>query len=147
MGIFDGINNAPTWEKGRKLPDGSDNLIRIERCLLQKSQQQKGADIFIVEFVVEESNKAEVGGRYSWTQFMTDQNVAFPALKGFVLAIFGVNKERDPIQYAAVEKQVDTVLEAAVSAGYLNGQKVRVQANQKRTGNNRDFLAHSFRAV
>lgn len=147
MGIFDGVNTAPVFDKGRKLPDGSDSLVRIDKVVMVKSQQRKGIDMYIVEYIVEESNKAEVGGRYSWVQYMNDQNVAFPALKQFVLAVFGCVKERNPAHYVDVEGKIDQILEASISAGYLNGQKVRVTTMQKRTKENRDFLAHNFRAA
>jgi hypothetical protein len=145
MGIFDGINEAPVFEKGRKLPDGSDSLVVIDKCQLIRSQQKKGSDVFVCEYTVEESNKAEIGGRYSWTQFMNDQNVAFPALKQFVLAIFGCDLQKDQIQYREVEGRTNEILTAAVTRDYLKGQKVRVSVHNKRTQNDRDFLAHNFR--
>lgn len=147
MGIFDGINTAPTFEKGKKLPDGGDSLVRIDKVQVIKSQEKKGVDIFVVEYIVEESNKAEIGGRYSWTQYMDDQNVAWPAIKQFVLAVFSANKERDPQHYREIENRVDQICEAACSSGYLNGQKVRVTTHSKKTKANRDFLAHNFRAA
>lgn len=147
MALFDGINEAPVFEGGRKLPDGSDSLVRIDKCLIVKSQQQKGTDIFVCEYIVEETNNAEVGGRYSWTQNMSDQNVAWPALKQFVLAIFGVSEQKDPIAFRDVSAKTQTILTVAVSNDYLKGQKVRVSTNQKTTKANRPFLAHNFRAV
>lgn len=147
MGIFDGINEAPVFSKGQKLPDGSDSLVVIDKCELIKSQQRKGVDIFVVEYIVESSNTAVVGSRYSWTQYMNDQNVAFPALKQFVLAVFGANKEKDPIGYRDIEGKTDAILTAAVSNDYLKGQKVRVAVHGKKTKENRDFLAHNFRPV
>jgi hypothetical protein len=144
MGIFDGLKEAKVFENGRKLPPG-EHVILIDKCLTNRSARY-GSDQYIVEFLVQESTTAEVGGRYSWVQSSRDLNSAQGAIKQFVLAVFKADKDKDPAHYAQVEAQCEAAAVASVGADQIfKGMKARVTNDIIKTKNGHDFNRHNWR--
>lgn len=97
MSLFDGIENSdPQGEKFAYLEPGAYTL-EIQR--VQELNTRKGP-AFVAEFRVLSSNNTahKVGDAVSWYQKMVDKDIAFPAIKAFLLAALGCSREElDPV--------------------------------------------------
>lgn len=142
MGIFDNLREAKTYEDGEKGPEG-DHVIRIKRCL-EKMSGQMGCPLFIVEYEIVESKTAPVGKQYGWPQNFKDFNVGKSALKQFVLAVLGADKDRDAAHYVQCEAQCEAAGQASVSQGLFNDRLVRVNIREIKTKAGHPFKKHTF---
>lgn len=130
-----------------KLRSGFSGVVEIKRTEVKRTRN--AGDKMFVEFDVVESNMPQVhpqGQRCSWGQGLLDMNVAGGALKTFVAAAAGVAMDNDQ-GLAALAPHMDGLLNEAVSQPDTNrlvGRKLRVETNQIKTGNNRDFIVHNW---
>jgi hypothetical protein len=143
MGIFDNLKEAKVFENGRKLPPG-DHVVTIDKILMSKSARF-GGDQYIVEFLVNQTTSAEIGGRYSWVQSSRDLNSAQGAIKQFVLAVLKADKDKAPEHYAQVVEQCEALAVASCGNDQIfKGQKVRVSNQIVKTKSNYDFNRHNW---
>lgn len=107
MGIFDGIEKAEIWVRGKYLTPGFSGDLKIKRTLAKSSQ--KSGVLFTVEFEVVSNESTPrtttwsdgstktfnakedhpIGSKVTWQQKMSDRTVALPAVAGFVAAVSG----------------------------------------------------------
>jgi hypothetical protein len=121
MGAFGGLKGAKTSEAGQYLGEG-DFKLRVLRCLVTG----RSGPVFIAECEVVENatgkknEKGEiidpVGSKRSWAQKLTDKDIGFGALKGFLYACSGLSPS-DPSQAAQIkefDEEIETVADATV---------------------------------
>lgn len=172
MGLFDGINEAELFERGKYLSGKCEacggkgvtdegkicaacvglghfrGVLQVKRTLA-KETLRSGVG-FIVEFVVVESNMLgahPLGSKCTWFQKMSDRTVAFPAIKAWAAAVAGyASHERD-----AIEADVAPHLQASLAHATDNpadndfvGCRVGVEATQIMTRNDREFTRHEW---
>lgn len=155
MGLFDGIENAEIFERGKFLPPGFAGVLEVKRTL-SKDSLKSGVG-FIVEFAVaqvdrpgqpdHELSPVVLGEKRTWWQGMTDQTVAFPACLEFMAALSGYQRhEKDAIE-AGVKPHVRETLNHAVKnpdENDLIGCQVRLETSHKITKKGSDFTVHTW---
>lgn len=147
MGIFEGLRNAPVFERGAFLGVGVYDLT-IERCLVKATR--KSGDAFIVEFNITKSEGPganPVGSKASWFQKLADKNIAFGAIKEFLYAALGYDYAKDKEKIAAeVDPKIEELMSEAVAPekNALKGVRVRCQVNMKKTQKGADFSMHTW---
>jgi hypothetical protein len=133
MGMFGGLSEAKTSQTGQYLAEG-EFVLEVQKCLVTG----RGKTFFIAECVVIENSNGKkndkgelldpVGAKRSWMQDLTDKDVGFGALKGFIQACVGLDL-KDPANAEAIKKldgEIEQIAEAAISAEQvLKGRKVR----------------------
>lgn len=139
MPSFQGLGNAPIFERGNPLDPGTFDL-QIER-IIAKRTNQKG-DALIAEFVILNNYghpKHRIGDKVSWFQKLIDPNIAFPAIKAFLVAALGkdIRTQKDEID-AVISPNLERILQEAIAAGLtpgagLNGSRIHVVTFQKLT--------------
>lgn len=110
MSIFEGLNNAPTFERGQYMNPGIYD-VRINRVLAKNTQSSGLATIVEMEIVNSTSrpqddpkglgrtwNPTPVGVHGTWFQGMTNKNVALPAIKSFVYAVLGLRSNDSRVE-------------------------------------------------
>lgn len=141
MGLFDGLQEAETFERGAFLQPGYHSL-QLVRCLA-KNTRKSGVG-FIAEFeVLASTNPNHVpGSKATWFQKMLDKNVAFPALKSFLIGVLGLRSD-DP---ALADVRFPDLAEWATShANPLGGMVVSCNATMIKTvAKNEDFTRCDF---
>ncbi len=155
MGLFDGIGNAETFERGKFFPPGFRGVVRVERTIAKESV--KSGLGFIAECrIIEverpgveghEKSPVVVGEKRTWWQGMTDKTVAFPALKSWAAAMAGYSLDmKDEIE-ADVAPHLEALMQHATdnpADNDLVGQWVRVETEMVKTRNDRDFTRHMW---
>lgn len=147
---FQGVGQAQVSNRPPKLKGGFIGTVEIKRTEVKRTRN--AGDKMFVEFDIIESNMPQVhpqGQRCSWGQSLLDTNVSGGALKVFVAAVAGIALDNEP-QLKALEPHMDTILNEAVSqpeSNRLVGRRVRVETNQIKTQNNRDFTVHNWYPV
>lgn len=148
MGFFDGLSQAPVYEKGQFFEPG-DYKLDIQKVIPAKSTRK--GDMFIVEFVVLESNNPNVppGSRRTWMQKLLDKQIAFPAIVEFVIAASGVSTD-DKETVAKVRGVIEDVMNqcnASNDDNPLTGRQVYLNAFQRKTLKGTDFTVHNWKPV
>lgn len=166
MGLFDGINEAELFERGRYLPPGFRGVLEVKRTIA-KETVRSGIG-FIVEFEVVRVDRpgqgyndgdaannvprhelAPVvrGEKRTWFQKMTDLNVAFPAIKAWAAAIAGYEMH----EKEAIDAEVAPELEGAMNRATENpsdndfvGCLVKLETEATKTGKGLDFTHHNW---
>lgn len=149
MGLFDGINEAEIFERGRFLPDNFRGVLEVKRTIA-KETIRSGIG-FIVEFEVIETNmpdQSPVGSKATWFQKMSDKTVAFPAIKAWAAACAGYEiHQKDDIEQEIAPHLADVLTHATDNPADNDfvGCLVRVETEQIKTRNDRDFTRHNWR--
>lgn len=148
MSIFNGIENAEIFERGKYLAGGFNGVVECQRTLTKETI--KSGIGFIVEFKIIETNLPEehaVGSRATWFQKMGDKTVAFPAVKAWASAMAGYH----PHQKQEIENEVAPHLSETLAAATENetdnvftGVAVRVSTETVITRNGREFTRHQW---
>jgi len=145
MGLFEGIEDAEIFERGKFLPAGFVGVLEVKRTLAKDSI--KSGMGFIVEFEVIASNREDVpvGSKATWWQGMKDRTVAFPAIKEFVAVLSGFERHQKDEINAEVSPVLAQLLDHATEnpdSNDLIGQRIQCETANKRTRNDRDFTLH-----
>lgn len=136
---FPGLNNAPVFEKGNPLKPGTFDLEITQ--VVSKKTQKKG-DALIVEFVILNSYghpEHKAGDKVSWFQKLVDTNIAYPAIKAFLIATLGYDYRNQKAEVdAKIAPNLEGILTEAIAAGNtkqkgLNGFRVHVSTFHKET--------------
>lgn len=144
---FQGVGQAQVSNRPPKLKSGFLGVVEIKRTEVKRTRN--AGDKMFVEFDVVESNMPQVhplGQRCSWGQSLLDTNVSGGALKVFVAAVAGIAMDNE-VALKQLEPHMDGLLNEAVAqpeSNRLVGRKVRVETNQIKTQNNRDFVVHNW---
>jgi len=155
MGLFDGIDQAEVFERGRYLPPEFRGVLEVKRTI---SKETKRSGIgFIVEFEVvsvERSGKPDhelspviVGQKRTWFQKMSDKTVAFPAVLAWAAGVAGYEAH----DKAKIEEEVASGLGDILNHATDNpadndfvGALVAVETSQITTRNDREFTRHDW---
>lgn len=156
MGLFDGINEAELFERGRYLPPGFRGVLEVKRTIA-KETVRSGIG-FIVEFEVVRVDRPGLEGhdlapvfqgeKRTWFQKMGDKTVAFPSIKAWAAAMSGyASHEKE-----AIENEVAPHLEGVLTHATDNpadndfvGCRVEVETiahKTKKSGS--DFTIHNW---
>jgi hypothetical protein len=148
MGLFDNIGDAEIFERGKYLNGGFRGVLEVKRTIAKETI--KSGIGFIVEFAIVETNMPDphpVGSKATWFQKMSDKTVAFPSIKAFAAAVAGYESH----QTAEIDDEVSPHLQALLQHATDNpadndlvGQLVRVETEQVKTRNDRDFTRHTW---
>lgn len=152
-GTFDGIGNTELYEKGVYLTPGGAYELEVQTMLLKKTR--KSGLGFIVEFKIlavegeEAETKHAIGSKATWFQGMDDTDVAFPAIKEFMLALLNIDR-KDEEAYSEFNDSLAQLLReltAPVEAGEehaMKGERIHCDTYSKLTKKNQDFTVHMW---
>lgn len=149
---------SPVFNKGNYLKPGGQFRLRITNSFGKKTQQI--GFVFIVEFEILESSldSQKAGSKGSWMQKLSDENIAFPAIKEFLIALLGIDmsdeEEMDEfndsceelMENAGDDRWENMNAEKLESKGHpLLGNTIKVETYTKKTkANNTDFTVHDW---
>lgn len=155
MGLFDGIEKAEIFERGRYLPPGFKGTVEVKRTLAKNSRQSGTG--FIVELTVvdveqegdadHELSPVRLGEKRTWWQGLTNQDVALPAIKEFMAVLAGYERHEKDAIARDVSPTLKSVLDYAIEHpddNDLVGCKIRVETQHKTTKQGRDFTLHNW---
>jgi hypothetical protein len=166
MGLFDGIDKAEVFERGRFFPPGFRGVVRVKRTI---SKETRASGIgFIVEFEVvrvdypgkgynpgdadnnvtkHELSPVLVGEKRTWFQKMSDKDVAFPAVLAWAAGLAGyASHEKDAIE-SCVAPGLGKDLNHATDNPAENGFTdlcVALATSDKKTKKGNDFTVHEW---
>lgn len=147
------LKNAEVFGRGQYLKPGK---FRLKLNKMYTIATRKKGNALIVEFEVLESSTEQipVGGVRNWYQGLADQDVAFPAIKEFLIELFGID-QTDESQVAMFEDGLDELMEECADDIWktkkpeehpLHGKTIAVECYMKETNNGRDFTVHNWEA-
>jgi hypothetical protein len=147
MGLWSGVNDADVFERGKYMKDGFIGKVRIKRTLAKETRKVGLA--FIVELEIVTSNMEEhpVGSKGTWFQKMTDKAVAFPAVKGFVTALFGYQPHQKEEIDADVAPNLEAILDHACQSeddNHLTNMIVNLECVKIQTQKGFDFTRYDW---
>ena len=156
MGLYDGINSAELFERGRYLPGGFRGKLRVLRTMT-KETRAKGPG-FIVEFEVIESNLAAPeqfppGAKCTWFVKLANKDTAFPAIKAFVAALCGFQVHQKQEIETNVSPRLQQIVETATAnpdrpgVNPLLGIAVGLETVMVQTKAGGDFTRHDWSPV
>ena len=146
MGLFDGIGNASMSAGGVYFLVGL-YRVEIERVLTKRSR--KGADLFIVETTILESNNSDRPEGISCSWIVNRSNdAALGNIKKFLAATQGLDPA-DPDNEDQINEEVTAdVVEFAVSdENPLEGIVLDLEATNIKTRAGGDFTLHTWSPV
>ena len=149
------IGKAKVWGKqGRYFPPGGEFKLKVLRTYTIRTRNK--GDAFIADFEVLESDHddVEVGKVYNWYQGMQDEDIAFSSIKGFMLALLGIDDE-DEEEMEEFDEKLPKLMEEAGSDHWntqkaepedhpLHGQTVALSTSHKTTKDDKDFTVHDW---
>lgn len=146
---FDGIENAEVFETGNYFPPDGKFKCSLIRILVKKTQRSGPA--FIAELKIEESNLEEVksGTTRTFYQGLSDTNVAYPTILGFMSALLGVDS-KDKEEFSEFKSNIKEILneagnfEGEAEDHPLYGETVEVETYNKVTQKGSDFTVHKW---
>lgn len=149
--IWDGIEDAEIYERGRFMQPGFVGVICIKKTLTKMTR--KSGMAFIVEFEIVESNMPDpktghpVGSKATWFQKLQDKSVAFPAIKEWVAACTGYHRHQKEEIERDVEPHLRSLVEEATNNPDDNpfiGVLLKLETIATVTKNERDFTRYNF---
>jgi len=145
MNTFRGLADVEVSGTGNYLSAGGTYLLEIRAT--EYITTRKSGDAFIVEFVVLESTheKHRVGSRATWFQSLRDKAVAFPSIKRFMCALFGVDTDGSTEESKSFLSQLEPLLTTACdNKAMLRGFKIRCETVGVTTQKGLDFTRHDW---
>jgi hypothetical protein len=139
MGLFAGLKDAKTWDRGTFLKPGVYTL-RVKKAIFKHTR--KNIDAYILECKIESAKGPDAsaqGTTASWFQSLGDPDIGYSSLKKFAADILGM----DPKNPEFVE-QVEGFLEATVNDGAINGMLLPCEVTIIKTKKNTDFSLHAW---
>lgn len=148
------IGEAEVFGKaGSYLPPDGDFKLKVIKAFTKKTR--KSGDVFIVDFTVIESTHPEVavGAKRNWFQSLEDRDVAFPAIKDFMLRLFNVTKKKDTPEYKEFSNNLDALMEEVGDEDWeekdaaehpLHGTTLGVETYNKVTKKGNDYTVHNW---
>lgn len=138
--------------QGNYFPPDFKGKLKVDKIFTYNTRNKGSA--FIVDFTVLTSNmeKVAVGSTHNWFQKMQDEDVAFRAIKEFMLRLLGVD-ESDEEEMEEFSKSLPDMLDEVADEQWrqkaaeehpLNGNTIALETWHKETNNNRDFTVHKW---
>lgn len=146
---FRGVGQAQITNRPPKFKNRFVGEVEIVRLEVQKTRH---GDKFFAGVKILSSNMTDVhpvGQICSWGQKLIDENIAYPALKVFLAAFAGIPL-KDEEKLAQLEAHMDALLTEAVANPENNrlvGRRARLETEEIKTGENRDFMRHNWYPV
>lgn len=150
MGIWDGIENAESYDRGNYLAPGFVGVCEVVKTLVK--QTRAAGPAFIVELRIVESNldRHPVGSKVSWFQKLTDKAVAFPSVAEWAAATAGLDPTDREMVKQEIMPELRELMEHATDNPSNNsfvGQLVKIETVHVLTKTGRDFTRHTFSPV
>lgn len=137
-------------------PDGEFRLRAVKSF---SKETRKSGDAFIVDFEVLESDHddVKVGQTYNWYQSTQDPDVAFPAIKQFVMTLFCVDED-DADMMEQFEEGLEDLMDEAGDSKWekstvdatehpFNGRQILLTTYSKITQKNgKEFTVHLWKS-
>lgn len=144
------IKDAQVYGRGNYLKPGNYKL-RLLKMFTITTRKKK--DALIVDFEVLESDNPDIkeGGTRNWFQDLSDEDIAFPAIKDMMLRLFGFEDGDDGIE--EFEDQLDDLMEVCADDKWkneedeehpLHGKTIAVECFMKETRSGKDFTVHNW---
>lgn len=143
------IKDAQVFGRGQYLKPGNYKLRVLKMFTIRT---RKKGDAFIVDFEVIESDNPEikVGSTRNWYQGLGDEDIAFPAIKEFMLRLFGFEEDEGDEEF---EDSLDELLETCADDKWkneededhpLHGKTIAVECYMKETQKGNPFTVHNW---
>jgi len=145
------IGSAQVFGRGQYLKEGNYKL-RLLKMFTIKTRKKKNA--LIVDFEVLESDNPAIkeGGTRNWFQDLSDEDIAFPEIKKFMLKLFGFQDNDDGVE--EFEDKLEDLLEVCADDKWkdeddedhpLHGRTIDVECWMKETRGGKDFTVHDWK--
>jgi hypothetical protein len=148
------LKNAEVFGRGIYLLPGNYKLRLLKMFTIET--RDKGAALIVDFEVVESDNdRIPVGATKNWYQGLQDKDIAFPAVKDFLLALFGIDMSDDEAVEEFEEGLEDLMEESSDDAWKnkeaedhpLHGKTIAVECfNKKTKKSGADFTVHNWQA-
>lgn len=145
------VGKAEIFERGSYLDKGNYKLTLL-KCYTMTTRKKK--DVFIAELKVEESSNDEipVGSKRSWYQDLSDEDIAFPAIKEFFMYLMQIDRsDKEAMQEFSdgLEELLDEVTDEdwknkSEEDHPLHGTPIAVECYMKETQKGNDFTVHDW---
>lgn len=147
--LWEGLEDAPTFERGQFFSPGFQGLVKILRCMVKPTR--KSGIQFLAEVEVLQTNRAEdpVGCQRVWFQGMQNRAVALPAIKAFQYAVLGLDgQDKDDAQKCAAVSAASKSLQnyACSEANGLQGFPVNLATLPHTKQDGGPFTLHNWDA-
>jgi len=117
-------------------------------------ETRKSGHALVSEFSVEESSTDEIpeGSKRNWYQSLSDKDIAFPAVKEFMLSLLNVNQE-DEDEMEEFDSKLDSRLEKYSDSKWQNldakkhplyGRLINCECYVKETKKGGEFTVHDW---
>lgn len=146
------IGGAQIFGRGRYLKDGNYKLTILKMYTIET--RNKGS-AFIVDFNVNESDNPDIqeGQKRNWYQALKDKDIAFSAIKEFMLAAFSIDQSNED-ELKEFEDGLDEMMEEFADEKWkelpdkehpLHGRPIGVSCFTKQTKEKgEDFTVHTW---
>lgn len=147
------LKDAKVFGKGNYLEPGNYKL-RVLKMFTKETRSNGDALIVDLEVLESDNDKIPVGQKRNWYQGLRDQDIAFPAIKEFLIALFDVD-ESDEKELGEFEESLGDLMEECSDEKWekkkdeehpLNGKTIAVECFMKRTKGDKDFTVHKWSA-
>jgi hypothetical protein len=149
VNLFKGVGKAKISESGTYLQPGN-YLLEVQTTEYKRTEQKGDAFIATCKVVGSDNENVPIGSEASWYQGLTNQVVAWPALKGFTYAVCGLDSKLTPQgEIEEFDGQIEAMLEKAVAQGgrMFQGKRIRCEVKLIKTKEGKDFSKHTFRRI
>lgn len=145
------VGQAQVFGRGRYLKDGRYTLRFLKMYTIET---RKSGHALVAEFNVESSNNDEIpeGTKRNWYQSLGDKDIAFPAVKEFMLSLLNVDQE-DEDEMEEFDSKLDVRLEKYSDSKWqnldakkhpLHGRLINCECYIKETKKGGEFTVHDW---
>lgn len=145
------LKDAKVFGKGNYLDPGNYKL-KVLKMFTKETRSNGSALIVDFEVVESDNDKVPVGQKRNWYQGLADQDIAFPAIKEFLLALFDIDQSDDE-EVENFEEKLPKLMEECGDEKWekkseedhpLNGKTIAVECFMKKTRGDKDFTVHKW---
>jgi hypothetical protein len=147
--LWDGVDHAEIFERGRYFKGGFEGVIQVKRTIVKDTR--KNGLAFIVEFEVLSSNMSEHhanGSKGTWYQGLRSKDIAFPEIAAWVAACAGYRRD----QKTEIDEKVRPLIKEMLVEATLKPDenmftniKLQLRTYMKKTKERGvDFTVHEF---
>ena len=154
---WSGIGKVKVYgNQGKYLPPDGEFKLQILKTFTKKTRNK--GDAFIVDYKILESDHDDVKEDqvYNWFQSLSDEDIAFPAIKGFMVNLLAIDEE-DKEQVKEFEDSLEDLMEDVSDEKWekmpadklkkhpLHGLTIAVRTSNKVTKKSgKDFTVHDW---
>ena len=140
-------------ERGQYLTDGNYEL-KVERNIIKRTRKQDDLWILEAEVLKSDNPKHPVGCKRNWVQKISDPQVGFRAVKGFLFAAMGFD-HKDPDDKEVIDSKLEPTISQILTEAIedpkdpncknaLKDAVVKCEVTTIKTKANTDFGLHIF---